>query len=82
MISGYVTTINNGGPIASVSVWDATGQYSPAAYYSSNYNRGVARFYLASKYYTTFVVDALQAGNGDVILPGECEVVWSTSSTI
>jgi hypothetical protein len=82
MISGYVTTIANGGPINAISVWDATGQYSPTAYYSNTYSRGVCRFYLSNRYYTTFVVDAIQAGNGDVIYPGELQIIFDSQSIL
>jgi hypothetical protein len=82
MVSGYVTPVSNGGPMASVSGFDPSGVYSPTAYYSSGYNRGVVRFYLSQSYYTTFVVDALQAGNGDSILPGELTVIFNSASTI
>lgn len=82
MIGGYVTPVSNGGPVSRIAVWDAASYYSPTVYYSSTYNVGVARFYMASKYYNTFVVNAICVGNGDVIYPGELTIVESTNATI
>ena len=82
MIGGYVTPVSNGGPINRVCSWDAAAAFSPTAYYSSTYNVGVARFYMAEKYYNSFVVNAVCVGNGDVIYPGELTIIESTNATI
>jgi hypothetical protein len=82
MISGYVTPPYNGGPMENVTAWDATGLYSPTAYYSDNLNVGVVRFYLSEKYYTTFTINSIAVGNGDIIEPGELTIVQSADLTI
>jgi hypothetical protein len=82
MIGGYVTPPGNGGPMSQVAVWDATGAYSPGAYYSTTYAAGVARFYLPAKYYCSFTVNSIASGNGDIIQPNELQIVASTSATI
>jgi hypothetical protein len=84
MIGGYVTPVNNGGPMSQVAVWDSAGSgvYSPTAYFSSNYNRGVARFYLSSAYYASFTINTIASGNGDVIAPDELTIIESVNATI
>lgn len=82
MIGGYVTPPSNGGPMSRAVGWDATSYYSPTAYYSSNYNRGVARIYLPDKYYVSFTVNSIASGNGDIILPTEMTIIGSTSAEI
>jgi hypothetical protein len=84
MIGGYVTPVSNGGPMSQVAVWDSAGSgvYSPTAYFSSNYNRGVARFYLSSAYYASFTINTIASGNGDVIAPDELTIIESVNATI
>jgi len=82
MVGGYVTPPSNGGPMSRVAVWDATNAYSPTAYYSSNYARGVVRFYMSDKYYASFTVNSIASGNGDVIAPDELQIIESTNATI
>ena len=82
MIGGYVTTVSNGGPIRKVASWSAQGDFAPTAYYSSAYNRGIARFYVANPYYTSFAVNSICVGNGRLIKPGELQIIYSTSATI
>jgi len=82
MIGGYVTPPSNGGPMRNVSAWQAVGAFSPTAYYSNNYNRGIARFYLSYAYYTSFVINSICVGNGRIIKPGELQIIYSTSATI
>jgi len=82
MIAGYVTPEYNGGPIQKVTSWDAVGQFSPTAYYSSNLNVGIARFYLPDKYYATFTINSIAVGNGDIIQPTELTIVQSPNEII
>jgi hypothetical protein len=84
MIGGYVTPVSNGGPMSQIAAWDSAGSgvYSPTAYFSSNYNRGVARFYLSSSYYASFTINTIASGNGDVIAPDELTIIESVNATI
>jgi len=82
MIGAYITPVSNGGPVSRIAVWDAVSYYSPTVYYSSTYNVGVARFYMPSRYYGTFVVNSISVGNGDVIGPNELRLIESTSATL
>jgi hypothetical protein len=82
MIGGYVTPASNGGPIRSVAVWSAQGDFAPTAYYSNTYNRGIARFYLSRPYYTSYAVNSMCVGNGRIIKPGELQIIYSSSATL
>jgi hypothetical protein len=82
MIGAYITPVSNGGPVSRVAVWDAASYYSPTVYYSTTYNVGVARFYMASRYYSTFLINSICVGNGDIIEPGELRVIESASATL
>lgn len=82
IFSGYQSYPGNGG-LQRVSCWDPAGVWQPAVYYSTNYNRTVCRLYMSNDYYTSFVVNAVQVGNGKWALkPGDIQIVTSTSSTI
>lgn len=82
MIGGYVTPVSNGGPISRIATWDSASYYSPTVYYSSTYNVGVARFYMTSRYYGTFIINSISVGNGDIIAPSELRVIESASATL
>ena len=82
IFSGYQSHPGNGG-LQLVACLDPAGVWQPAVYYSTNYNRTVCRLYMDNDYYTSFVVNAVQVGNGKWALkPGDIQIVTSTSSTI